>query len=306
MAYASRAGRARTSSTNPQAFGVCDRCGIWTNRINLRNQYEWRGASLKPLYIYVCNDCYDIPQEQLRAIVIPADPVPIVQPRTEPFLADETTYLSLGNSTVDPVTGLPVPSTTTMVTVANSNLVTEPLGLPKGLLPGAIMPQQLVAGVEVDYGEELPWLAVYGTGTDVVTVTCSQDITQSPWNLQTGSQISTEGLSNINANGFFSITLVTSTMFTYHTWGTTSGGMQTGGTSILTCRVGVPLGWNTIPTTPPGAWEIAPEPCAIGSPVGLLLLWTYSVCDPVPQPIPAPGPLAGQPMGMLLAVTSTV
>ena len=40
--------------------------------------------------ILVCRRCLDRPQQQLRAIVIPADPVPIKNPRTEPFLADES------------------------------------------------------------------------------------------------------------------------------------------------------------------------------------------------------------------------
>lgn len=34
------------------------------------------------LRILVCDTCYDEPQQQLRAIVVPADPVPIQNPRT--------------------------------------------------------------------------------------------------------------------------------------------------------------------------------------------------------------------------------
>ena len=32
---------------------------------------------------------FQFPQQQLRAIILPADPVPIVQPRPEPFQDDE-------------------------------------------------------------------------------------------------------------------------------------------------------------------------------------------------------------------------
>lgn len=39
--------------------------------------------------LLVCAPCYDRPQENLRAIVVPADPVPIKNPRTEPFVDDE-------------------------------------------------------------------------------------------------------------------------------------------------------------------------------------------------------------------------
>ena len=89
MSYASKAGRARTDPSNPRAFAVCNRCGIWTNRYKLINQQEWRGAALMPTYVFVCPECWDVPQEQLRAIVVPADPVPIKNPRTEPFVDDE-------------------------------------------------------------------------------------------------------------------------------------------------------------------------------------------------------------------------
>ena len=49
MGYASQAGRARTSSTNPQAHAICDRCGFRYNWVNLKWQYDWRGASLQNL-----------------------------------------------------------------------------------------------------------------------------------------------------------------------------------------------------------------------------------------------------------------
>jgi hypothetical protein len=86
MAYASKAGRARVSGG---AYGVCDRCGIWNNLDNLQFQWDWRGTALQNLQARVCPRCLDRPQEQLRVIIIPADPVPVDQPRTEPFLDDE-------------------------------------------------------------------------------------------------------------------------------------------------------------------------------------------------------------------------
>ena len=89
MGYASKAGRARVSSTRPQAQAVCDRDGLWYNRVDLRWQYDWAGTSLINKRILVCKRCLDRPQQQLRAIIIPADPVPIQNPRTEPFVDDE-------------------------------------------------------------------------------------------------------------------------------------------------------------------------------------------------------------------------
>lgn len=89
MGYASKSGRARTSPSNPRAHAICDRCGFRFNHHNLRWQFEWRGAALMNVRMLVCKRCFDRPQQQLRAIVIPADPVPIRNPRTEPFPEDE-------------------------------------------------------------------------------------------------------------------------------------------------------------------------------------------------------------------------
>ena len=89
MGYASKAGRASTSSTRPRSFAVCDRCSIWHNHDRLSWQYDWRGTSLQNIRLLVCERCHDRPQQQLRAIIIPADPVPIRNPRTEPFEEDE-------------------------------------------------------------------------------------------------------------------------------------------------------------------------------------------------------------------------
>ena len=87
MSYASQAGRARTNPSNPQAHAICDRCGFRHNHVDLRWQYDWRGASLANIRLLVCNTCYDNAQPQLRAIVIPADPMPISNPRTQDFVA---------------------------------------------------------------------------------------------------------------------------------------------------------------------------------------------------------------------------
>ena len=93
------------------------RCGIWYNRVDLKFQFDWRGTALQNLYILVCSECYDEPQEQLRAIVLPADPVPIFYPSVEDFAGDETNYRAVSYQTViDPITGIPRPSTTLRVT----------------------------------------------------------------------------------------------------------------------------------------------------------------------------------------------
>ena len=133
MAYASRSGRARTSATNPQAFAVCDRCGLWYNHVNLRWQYDWRGTSLQNLRLLVCSTCYDEPQQQLRAIVVPADPVPIMNPRIQDFVTAETNNrFTSGQNTVDPVTGIPVIGGDNRITMDDNDRVTQTTGEPPG------------------------------------------------------------------------------------------------------------------------------------------------------------------------------
>ena len=133
MGYASQAGRARTSARNPQAHAICDRCGFRYNHVNLRWQYDWRGASMQNIRLLVCNTCYDNPQEQLRAIVVPADPVPIVNPRVQDFVtAEQDTRVTSGQNTVDPTTGIPVPGGDTRITQNDDVRVTQQTGEPPG------------------------------------------------------------------------------------------------------------------------------------------------------------------------------
>lgn len=135
MAYASQAGRARTSSSSPQAHAICDRCGFRYNHSSLHWQFDWAGAALVNKRLLVCNTCYDTPQEQLRAIVVPADPVPIINPRVEPFVQDETsTRYTSGQNTVDPVTNIPVIGGDVRITQDGKDRVTQQTGeAPGGL-----------------------------------------------------------------------------------------------------------------------------------------------------------------------------
>ena len=133
MAYASISGRAKTDPNNPQAFAVCDRCGIWYNQVNLRWQYDWRGTSLQNIRLLVCSPCYDVPQEQLRAIVVPADPIPIQNPRIQDFVTAETNNrFTSGGNTVDPTTGIPVIGGDNRITQDDNDRVTQQTGEPPG------------------------------------------------------------------------------------------------------------------------------------------------------------------------------
>ena len=81
----------RVSPTDPEALGQCDRCSFWYNLRDLKFQYEWSGTHLYSLGILVCDRCLDVPQEQLRTILIPADPVPVLNARVPNFAYEEQT-----------------------------------------------------------------------------------------------------------------------------------------------------------------------------------------------------------------------
>ena len=134
MGWASKSGRARTSASNPQAFAVCDRCGCWHNNVNLKFQYDYRGATLQNIMVLVCGSCYDAPQANTRSIVLPADPPSIKNPRTEYWIDNETNYRTTsGQDTTDPTTGIPVPGTVQRATQTSGDLrVTQQTGEPPG------------------------------------------------------------------------------------------------------------------------------------------------------------------------------
>lgn len=214
MGYASKVGRARVSAHNPQALGVCQRCGIWYNRVDLNNQVEWRGVALLPLNIYVCDDCYDVPQEQLRAISPPPDPVPVPLPLVEPFADDEA-----------------------------GSVPDQPFGVPVGLIQAAVMPLAVVNGQPTQFGQPIDLLSVIANGS--ATISCT---TSTPHGLTTNDQVAVEGLADARACGFFSVVVTSATAFTYQTADLVpANALLTGTTLMLTCLVGLPYGETTIP-----------------------------------------------------------
>lgn len=126
-------GRASVSSRNPRAFAICDRCGFLYNHDRLQWQYQWAGASIYNTRKLVCPTCLDVPQEQLRAIVVPADPVPIQNPRVQDYVTAGANFRTTsGQNTVDPTTGLPIPGAVVRVTQNNDQRVPQQTGEPPG------------------------------------------------------------------------------------------------------------------------------------------------------------------------------
>ena len=191
----------------------------------------------------------DTPQEQLRAIVLPRDPDPIINARPEYFEEDSTSYMTLTPASTDPTTGLPVPNQTQMATGLGQPMTPQPIGptpvnRPRsdlGLNPNAQMP--LVAGLK--WAQPVPFLSILSNGTTVVTVTCS-----SAHGLTTNAQVAVEGTSDLSASGFFSVTVINPIVFTYQTNAPpAAGSMLTGSTTMVTANSGVPRGYAQIPQT---------------------------------------------------------
>ena len=132
MAYASKAGRAYASASNPRAFAVCDRCGIWTFHHKLAFQFDWAGPSMVNKRLLVCGPCMDRPQQQLRAIVLPADPVPIDNPRPE-LQNGQTVRFTNYEFTTDPFTDMIIaPLGEYRATQVNALRVLQQTGEPPG------------------------------------------------------------------------------------------------------------------------------------------------------------------------------
>lgn len=91
-------GRAVINQRRPEALGVCDRCGAMYNHRDLNWQFQWRGTQLQNIRVLVCDGCMDIPQEQLRVIVLPPDPIPIANARPESYVTDDNPFSPLGAS----------------------------------------------------------------------------------------------------------------------------------------------------------------------------------------------------------------
>lgn len=73
---------------HPRALGVCDYCGQTYHLGELKYIFQWAGAQLQNQHFRVCCRCWDLPQEQLRSIILPPDPIPVADPRPEYYTMD--------------------------------------------------------------------------------------------------------------------------------------------------------------------------------------------------------------------------
>lgn len=110
MGFADLHGRARVDPSAPEAFGVCDQCGVWYQRRDLGKQYEFNGRGTYWTGYLVCPTCLDKPQPQLLTPILPPDPRPVIQPRperpTSSFIAPRFSLFELALNPGDPATVL--------------------------------------------------------------------------------------------------------------------------------------------------------------------------------------------------------
>lgn len=116
MGMSSLVGHASTDIGNPIASAICDICGFRYNHNKLNFEHEWAGNDVINLRLLACPTCLDTPNEQLRSLVLPPDPIPTKDPRLEPFAQDANAgnlsgygYQNAANSTPYPVTNWDTP-----------------------------------------------------------------------------------------------------------------------------------------------------------------------------------------------------
>lgn len=126
-------GKAKVSTRNPQAFAICDNCGFLYNHVDLVWQREWAGNILINTKQLVCSRCNDVPNQQLRAIIVPPDPMPVLNPRVPDYQAAESNFrITSEPSLVDPDTGIPIPQGDMLITENDEYRVTQTTGEPPG------------------------------------------------------------------------------------------------------------------------------------------------------------------------------
>lgn len=96
-------GRARVSMRSPEAQGCCDRCYMNYSLRDLSWQIQWAGVKLQNLRLLVCKECLDAPQAQLKTIVIPPDPLPVLNPRPEQYSETVPSYLGISTEGGEPI-----------------------------------------------------------------------------------------------------------------------------------------------------------------------------------------------------------
>ena len=93
----------RLADTNPlwpRGWATCDRCGFQVNLVKLRWDTQYAGMQLINLRFLVCEYCVDVPQQQLRTLILPSDPPGLLNARVEPYTIDETDWRTVQDGSI--------------------------------------------------------------------------------------------------------------------------------------------------------------------------------------------------------------
>ncbi len=71
-----------------------------SNHEKMQWQWDWAGTKLVNKNILVSVDELDVPQEQLRTVILPPDPPPIMNARPEAYYIDEHTQRRQSDGTI--------------------------------------------------------------------------------------------------------------------------------------------------------------------------------------------------------------
>jgi len=191
----------------------------------------------------VCEPCYDEPQNQLRAIVLPADPMPIVNPRVEPYAWDEIDRRQVsGYNAVSPTTGIPIPQGDTRVTTAN-NAATNDTRVTQqtGEAPGGT---NQLPGTDPNAVTYRNVINVTNNGIGAIRLTINTTN-----GMKTGQRVNVQEVDGVaNANGVWYITVINFSQIDLQN-STFVGNYISGGYVIN--EPALPYGFDEIPRTGP-------------------------------------------------------
>lgn len=161
MAYGNVHGKSRVSWRSPAAFGACDYCGTLYNLVDLKFQYEWYGTNLTNTGFKACRRCLSKPQDQLRPIILPPDPIPVDQPRP-PYYAQVIGLEGFTQYVLWPG-GFPL-AEPVYLTDGNGHQILNDLGQPI-LISDDANPLSVLQQIAMDSGIPIPGNIVDRSGT---------------------------------------------------------------------------------------------------------------------------------------------
>lgn len=157
MGFADIHGRARVSTTASSGFASCDYCGQLWNLVDLRPQMEWYGTSLTDTGFKACRICISKPQDQLRPIILPPDPIPLMQPRPE-YYSTEIGLEGFTQYTLTPTDDPPQVKSDVLGQIAADSGIATPVVVTdrSGMIAGVNVAQQVMAA-----NPARTWLLLY-------------------------------------------------------------------------------------------------------------------------------------------------